>query len=305
MDTRDRFRFIRAAVWGLSTFALIVGLVFIRESQVSPLSGIGAALLIEAGGAFFFALTVGWTLDRLRDAEGYSVLWAFGQEFREAGILEFYSGRKNRAERALEQAFARHHEGEVRIAGASLRVFFSPGLHFYPWIQQMLRIRAKRQIVVKALSCNPEGNHELPVRSFIEEFNQDQTIPKCSPFEWKCSIDFLFDDFEEDFFKDHGIEAPPQQRVRVIQDLESTRTGVRALQGVARNSGNHLDHREFNCAPYCTVIIFPDRAFYTPNLLCTEVPVNLPMLVFHKSSDAYKRLVNYVEFLWWISDRQC
>jgi len=284
---------------------MIVGLVFIREPQISPMSEVSAALLIEGGGAFFFALTVGWVLDRLRDAEGYSALWAFGQEFREAGILEFYSDRKYRAQQALEQTFERHHEGEVLMAGASLRVFLSPGLHFYPWIEQMLEREAKRPVVVRALSCNPEGNHELPVRSFVEEFNQDRTIPKCSPFDWKLRINFRFDDFEKDFFKNHGIEAPSQQRVRVIQDLESTRTGVRALQGVARNSGNHLDHREFKCAPYCTVIIFPDRAFYTPNLLCTEVPANLPMLVFHKSSDTYKKLVNYVEFLWWVSGGQC
>jgi hypothetical protein len=49
------------------------------------------------------------------------------------------------------------------------------------------------------------------------------------------------------------------------------------------------------------VVIFPDRAFYTPNLLGCEVPINLPLIVFHSSSDVYRKLVDYVEFLWWVS----
>jgi hypothetical protein len=304
MSAETRFKLVRSVTWSLSTLALIAGLVFIRDPNSSQASQVYAALLIEAGGAFFFALTVGWTLDKLRDAEGYSVLWLFSQEFRKAGVLSFHSDRKDYAERALEQAFKNHDGGEVLMAGASLRLFLAPGLHFYSWIQDMLSKKRGSSVVVRALSCSPEYNNELPVRSFVEEFNQDRSFPKDASFDWKRRIDLSFDEFEKDFFENHGIKAPSQQRVRVISDLESTRAGVKALQGVAKGAGNHLYHREYRFAPYCTVIIFPDRAFYTPNLLCTEVPVNMPMIVFHRSSDVYEKLVNYVEFLWWVSDSE-
>ncbi len=64
---------------------------------------------------------------------------------------------------------------------------------------------------------------------------------------------------------------------------------------------NRISHRESKSAPYCTVVIFPEKAFYTPNILSTDVPANLPMLVFHHSSDVYDKLKQYFEFLWWVN----
>jgi hypothetical protein len=187
------------------------------------------------------------------------------------------------------------------MAGASLRLFLAPGLHFYPYIERILEEKHTTPISIRALFCDAESNHELPYRSFIEEFNQDLSFPKNSCFDWKKTIDFSFDNFVKDFFRTYSISAAPEQRCRVAHDLESTRVGVIALQGISRSSGNFIHYREFRSAPYCTVIIFPDRAFYTPNLLSTEVPANMPMIVFHKSSDTYKKLSDYCEFLWWVS----
>lgn len=306
MSVETRFKLIRHVTWALSTLALIAGLVFTRDPRISPASQIYAALLVEAGGAFFFALTVGWVIERLRDAEGYSVLWLFSQEFRKAGVLAFYSDRKNNAERTLEQAFEKHHGGEVLMAGASLRLFLAQGFHFYSRVKEMLSRKGRRLVVVRALSCSPVCNHEVPVRSFVQEFDQNLIYPKSSTsslcFEPGERISFSFGEFEKNFFVEHGIDAPSDQRVRVILDLEATRKGVRALQPDAKRTGNSIYHRESRFAPYCTVIIFPDRAFYTPNLLCSDVPVNMPMVVFHKSSEAYRKLKEYVEFLWWASD---
>jgi hypothetical protein len=302
MNVETRFKVIWIMSWSLSTFALICGLVFIQDPKISSTSHVYASLLVQAGGAFFFALTVGWVIDRLRHAQGYSILWLFSQEFRKAGVLAFYSDRKNDAEKALEEAFENHSNGEVLMVGASLRLFLGPGLHFYSWIQELLRKRGRSPVTVRALSCHPEDNHELPVRSFVEDFNQDRTFPKYSSFDYRKRIDFDFHEFEKEFFTKHGIAAFSKERCRIIHDLEATQTGVNALRGVAKEPGNSILHREYNFAPYCTVIIFPDRAFYTPNLLSTEVPVNMPLIVFHKSSDAYKKLVNYFEFIWWASD---
>jgi hypothetical protein len=55
MKIETRFKLIRAAIWVLSVFSLVGGLVFIREPSVSPFSQTYASLMVEVGGAFFFA----------------------------------------------------------------------------------------------------------------------------------------------------------------------------------------------------------------------------------------------------------
>ena len=300
--TLDKFKITKVIAWAASAAAFVAGLTFATDPQKSPLSNIYTNILLQAGGAFFFALTVGWVIDRVRDMEGYSVLWLFSQEFRQAGVLAFYADRTNHAEKALEEAFAKPGGGEILMAGASLRLFLAPGLHFYRPVEKLMSGKSTFPFTIRAISSSPERNYELPLRSFIEEFNQDKSFPKSKAFDWSKELGFRFDDFERSFFSEHGIGAPSAQRVRVIHDLESTRAGVKALRGTAEGVGNHIFHRESRFAPYCTVVIFSDRAFYTPNLLSGEVPVNLPMIVFHKTSDLYVKLKSYFEFLWWVSE---
>lgn len=300
MKTISKFNKLRLLFGLFSLILLSTGLIVIIDKQTSDLTKLVASFGIQIGCAFFFALSVGYILDKIRDAEGFSVLWLLSQEFRKAGVMAFYANRLNHAEKALEEAFDSHHSGDVLMAGASLRLFLAPGLHFHSYVERMLTRKSGDSIKVKALSCNPEGNYELPIRSFVEEFNQDFSTPKSSSFDLNKKINKPFNKFEQEFFENHGIGTA--KRCRVIHDLLSTEQGVRAFRGALEISSNQIEHRVFNSAPYCTVIIFPDRAFYTPNLLCTEVPVNMPMTVFHKTSDAYKKLANYVEFLWWVSD---
>lgn len=219
---------------------------------------------------------------------------------QKGGIRAIYMNR-NIGERSLEKAFHNHVAGEVRLTGASLRLFLAPGLHFYEHIEAMLARRGDNAIGVRAVMCSPEINRELPVRSFIEEFGQNGEHPRVRPFDWSRPIDFDFSAFEASFFEKHGERASGQS-LRVIQDLRSTRAGIVALRGVATSAGNTIQHRETAYAPYCTAVIFPEQAFYTPNLLCATVPANMPMMVFDSSSDGYRKLVDYFEFQWWLAE---
>ena len=300
MKHLTKFKIFWYVTWTLSAVALFYGLVFVGVPDASKLQKTVANLSVQIGGSFFFALTVGWVVDKIRNAQGYSVLWEFGQEFRRAGIMAFYSDREGEAKKSLEKAFEKHRKGEVLISGASLRFFLAPSGHLYYRIHNMLKNK-DNSVKLRALFCSPEDNHELPVRSFVEEFNQDGSFSTASTFNWEVQIEFPFKDFEKSFFAEHGISAPPEKKLRVIGELEQTRMGVRYLKGIATHTPNSIAHREIRFSPYCTTVIFPDKAFYTPNLLCTEVPVNLPMIEFHKSSDVYKKLLQYFEFLWWVS----
>lgn len=216
-----------------------------------------------------------------------------------AGIHAVYFDRSGHAEKALEDAFSQLDGGEVRLTGASLRLFLGPGLHFYESVRRLLGRRSSNEISVRAIMCDPESNRELPVRSFIEEFEQDGSHPRARPFDWSHRIDFDFSAFEARFFAEHGPSSP--NPLRVIEDLKHTHAGIVELSGVAKSTGNRIEYRETAFAPYCTAVIFPAQAFYTPNLLSADVPANLPMIVFDASSEGYHKLSEYFEFQWWLA----
>jgi hypothetical protein len=299
-----RFKIILAVITALSASLLIIGLVFIMEPKISNLHRITFTIFIQLGGAFFFALTAGYISEKIKNVRGYSGLWLFSEEFRKSGVLNFYSDRYGNAEESLKEAFNKHRKGEVLMVGVSLRAFLVEGNPYHSSVKRMLERKGVSQITVKALICNPEGNCELPLRSFIEEFNQDKSFPKSKSvkWNWEKKIDFSFSDFEKSFFDEHGINAQPGDRSRAVNDSLSTRIGVAALKGNATAAGHFIEHREFNSAPYCTLIIFPEKAFYTPNILYTDSPANLPTIIFHKSSDVYKKLLTHFKFLWWVSN---
>lgn len=155
--------------------------------------------------------------------------------------------------------------------------------------------------VVRALSCCPESNRELPIRSFVEEFGPDGSFPRTQPFDWTQPLMLCLDEFERQFFREHGMAASEDKQARAITDLRAVGGGVRELGGVAQMQGNRIEHRAVRYAPYCTTVIFPEKSFFTPNLLSPEVPVSFPMLVFGKNSDVHQKLLEYFEFQWWIS----
>jgi UDP-2,3-diacylglucosamine pyrophosphatase LpxH len=216
------------------------------------------------------------------------------------GIEAVYPNRGGSSEKALQDAFRAHTNGEVRLTGASLRLFLAPGLHFYYYVQELLQRQSAGSISVRAVMCSPDYNRELPVRSFIEEFGPNGEHPRVHPLNWAQPLTFDFAEFEATFFAQHGAVSRTGKTLRVIHDLQSTRVGIEALRGVAQGAANQITHRETRYAPYCTAVIFPDRAFYTPNLLCATVPVDLPMMVFEAGSDAYEKLAEYFEFQWWL-----
>jgi hypothetical protein len=137
----------------------------------------------------------------MQNAEGYSVLWLFSQEFRKAGVLGFFSDRKGLAEETLEQAFEQHNRDEVIMVGASLRLFLAPGLHFYTYLEKMMERKGRKPVTVRAMYCHPEKNYELPGRSFVEEFNQDGSFPKDSSYKWGEEKKFLSKNLSWLFFK--------------------------------------------------------------------------------------------------------
>lgn len=277
---------------------MLVGFSVLSNPDLSKNTNVLATLFVQVGGAFFFSITVGWAIEKIRLIKGGSDIWLFSQEFQSSGLLGFYADRGGSAEAELEKEFANFKEGEILLVGASLRLFLGPGLRYYKSLDKIIKEKGPNKRTIKAVFCNPNSNKELPTRAFVEEFNQDGSTPKTGPFDWLSSKTISLNDFNSDFFEKYGLMTAPENRSRVVHDLESSRQGYRALKGYSAPS-NSIEGRLTNYAPYCTAVIFPNKVFFTPNLLSEKVPVNLPTLVFHKNSDTYQHLYSYFNFLWW------
>lgn len=290
-----KLRYIHIGIAVFCMTVMVISFIAIMlEEKISDQLKIFLTISIQIGGAFFFALTAGYVSEALQRARGYSNLWLFCQEFRKAGVVGFYADRDGDAKTELDETFKAHQKGEVLMAGASLRKFLASGQPHNSMIRELL---TRKGVSVRAVFSSSKGNRELPVRSFIESFNRGKKSPKIGggTFDLEKKIDFSFDEFVETFDKKYG------DHTRVITDIKSVQAGSDELIDIAAEKGSAFAYRESKSAPYCTLIIFPEKAFYTPNLLCREEPVNMPMIVFHKSSDAYKKILQYFKFLWWVS----
>ena len=158
----------------------------------------------------------------------------------------------------LRGAFRAHQAGTVRMMGVSLRVFFNHLGPFYSDIDTLLST-AEKGPSLQALTLHPD----------------------CAESEERAQIE------------EPGIQglATPQ----IVRDIESTAATIRRMVNA---HGPHIELRQFRQAPYCTAILFPGVAYFSPNILAPAAPVQLPMVLFDADSHGYRMLTLSFEFLW-------
>lgn len=87
-----------------------------------------------------------------------------------------------------------------------------------------------------------------------------------------------------------------------IEEPSSIKADLNATIGsfckLISSKGALIEYGCYSSAPYCTLIIFPDKCYFSPNILSQEAPVRLPMIVFRAGSHGYKVLENYFDYLW-------
>lgn len=132
------------------------------------------------GAAILFPILVSYAYDRLREKWLGDEVWRLFNELAEAGISrvykdrEYVEGRDNALTR-LSEEFNGFTDGEVRMIGASLRVFFNPLGPFYRDIDRMMK---NPQVTVRAL-VNRADSPEASNRTRIEEPNlPDGAVPQ-------------------------------------------------------------------------------------------------------------------------------
>jgi len=252
-------------------------------------------VLVQGGGACFFGITIGQIAHKVRTAESGKILWDYVHACQQAGVVGFYGDRKAEAEVVLAQRFDNHRDGDILICGASLRAFFATESPFYGTIAKNIERYASRGVHIRAVWCDKSQGQPLPMRSFVEEFNPDGTHPRGArrrQFKWESgpAPDLL--NFCTQFYED----LPSNRNYyRCVQDLEASETGVHELNAQAKV----ISVRTTTCSPYFTAVIFPDKAFYTPNILYCHAPANMPMTVFLNGGPVYDKLLWHFQFIWW------
>lgn len=249
--------------WSSLGFCIFVTGITLSLSTHGTISIIIAVALEALGAAILFPILVSYTYDRLRERWLGDELWRLFGELSENGIARIYKDRElssaqDNAQARLAGEFRDLSAGGIRIMGVSLRVFFNPLGPFYDDIESML-INGGGKVQLRVLISNPLSP-EVGYRTQIEE-----------PL---------------------GTSTAKSQLVR---DTESTiATAARLYSKV----GELISVREFMAAPYCTAVLFPHVAYFSPNILAPKAPVRLPMILYRSGSHGYKMLESSFEFLW-------
>ena len=249
-----------ASFAGLSAFIVGVALSLNAKDRVWLITGIA---LQSLGATILFPILVSFAYDRLRERWLGDEVWRLFSELADAGIVRVYRDReyaegRDNAQTRLSNAFAECKSGEVCMMGPTLRVFFNPLGPFYADIAEMLR----------------NGNGKVTIRALIDRADSSAVADRVA------------------------IEEPTLEPGEMPQTQRDAESSIAQAKALINTVGPHLEIRRFLQAPYCTAVIFPDIAFFSPNLLAPVVPVRLPMILFRSGSHGYNMAKASFEHLW-------
>jgi hypothetical protein len=308
-----RNKYILLIIWIISFSILITCYVFVLlyPGQIPIRIQIPLLCVANIAAGFFFPITISKIIEFIRDQDIATVIWNFSSECSNAGLLMFYSSRKNEAESALERSFSDHKEGDILMVGPSLRLFLAPGLFFHEVIKMNLMQYERNGVKIRAVFSHLDKSRSLPIRAFVEEFNPDGMHPKGGSrkkFNWQSinfddwddissKASFDLEKFCQVFYDKYG-KLGKEYVCRCIGDLQNVQIGLNELNSKTK-SGKVIEARKTICAPYCTAIIFPHICYFTPNLLYHSVPVDMPMLSFLRGGPPYDKILDHFKFVWW------
>ena len=250
--------------WLVASFVLMIVSILMGIFMPNEIVVIvAAALLSQASGSIFFPILVGYFYDRLKEKESGEAVWQVFKEFSDGGIIRIYKDREEspypeNAVNSLRQEFVNHTHGEVKLVGVSLRVFFNPTGPFYEAIRNVASIA--------------ETNPNVQIKALLCNLGSPEVVNRAS------------------------IETPQTKDSLIERDIGLTAANMKNLQNRYPNAS--VEYGFYNEAPYCTLVIFPDRCFYSPNILSKEAPVRLPLIVLRSGSHGYQVLNEYFEYLW-------
>ena len=256
-------------IWMCVSFIalLVTVIISILKPQMPTIVTIILVFVSQLASCFFFPIIVGYYIDKEKAKNDFGVINSFYQDFSEGGIIRVYKDREQSQQAdngltALKSAFAEHQKGTVKLIGVTLRVFFNQTGPFYDYIEDLCQ--------------KSNSNNSIKIQVLINSEDAPETVNR------------------------GNIESPNHNPSTIITDMRSTKQQISLLN--IRSNSNAIEYREYNQAPYCTAIIFPDKCFISQNLLCERAPVKLPLIIFKKDSHGYDVINDYFNYLWKIEE---
>jgi hypothetical protein len=251
-------------IWfSVSFILLIVGVILSIFVANSTFWAVIAILLSTLSSSIFFPIAVGYFYDNLKERESGDVIWQVFKDFSEGGIMRVYkdrevSGNPENAEVDLRRAFDNHVSGDIKLIGISLRVFFN---QTGPFFQSILRLSSRSQL-----------DESIKIKALVSH---------PTSYEVGCRAE---------------IETPNMKEKLIQSDIMISVANMQHLND--QFSQPSVEYGFYCSAPYCTLVIFPEKCYFSPNILARSAPVRLPMIVFSEGSHGYKKLNEYFEYLW-------
>jgi hypothetical protein len=249
-----------AAIIGLVVFVAGVALGILGHGTGTAVASVVLAAL---GSAILFPILVSFAYDRLRERWLGDEVWRIFSELADAGIVRVYKDRefvegRDNAQTRLAEEFQAMESGTIYMMGPTLRVFFNPLGPFYHDIEKLMR-SANGKVTINALI---QRNDSAAIAERIR------------------------------------IEEPDLADPRKAQGLRDADSTVGTIRSMVNQLGPQVSLRRFMTAPYCTAVIFPKIAFFSPNILAPVVPARLPMILFRSGSHGYEMLKASFDYLW-------
>lgn len=249
-----------AGIIGLVIFVAGVALAMLSHGTIAAVASVA---LVALGSAFLFPILVSFAYDRLRERWLGDEVWRIFGELADAGIVRVYKDRefvegRDNAQTRLAEEFRATESGAIYMMGPTLRVFFNPLGPFYHDIEKLMR-SANGKVTINALI---QRNDSAAVAERIK------------------------------------IEEPRLADPKQAQGLRDADSTIGTIRSMVNELGPQVSLRRFMTAPYCTAVIFPKIAFFSPNILAPVVPVRLPMILFRSGSHGYDVLKASFDYLW-------
>ncbi len=251
-------------IYFIVSFFLIVISVILSLFSNDSLIDVVSIIISTLGSCIFFPLLIGFFYDKLKEEKSGESIWMVFKELSEGGILRIFKNRERSNLREdgfkdLNERFLNHLDGEIKMIGVSLRVFFNQTGSFWKAIKKLLDNNViSEKNPIKVLICNPKSS-EVKNRALVETPNIKKPMIK-------------------------------QEIALTISSMEL--------------HPKCIEYKLYNQAPYCTLVIFPEKCYYSPNLLSTKVPVGLPLIVFRKDSHGYNVLNEYFKIIWKSNEKE-
>jgi len=110
----------------------------------------------------------------------------------------------------------------------------------------------------------------------------------------KVTVKAMLCNEESPEVKNRGKIEDNNQGQEIRQEITMISNEIDKLKKQYKN----LSYEKYYEAPYCTAIIFPDKCYFSPNILSKADPSNLPFIVLKNGSNGYERLDEYFDYIW-------